>query len=148
MGILNYIRNKLFGGTVNKFINNVSARYGANREELLEMWNDEHMRFNPEWNRIKIVGSKPGKPKQRKTRIPASLKKLVWNTYIGESVGSSKCLCCNYSMIQQIDFHCGHVVPEAKGGPTTVENLRPICAQCNLCMGTNNLEEFKRKYFN
>jgi 5-methylcytosine-specific restriction endonuclease McrA len=40
------------------------------------------------------------------------------------------------------------VVPEAKGGPTTVENLRPICAQCNLCMGTSNLEEFKRKFFN
>lgn len=144
MGILNYIRKRLFYNTVDRFVNNVSVRYGANKAELLEMWNDEHMLYNPDWNKP----SSKNKPKQRKTRIPASLKKLVWNTYIGESVGSSKCLCCNYTMIQQIDFHCGHVVPEAKGGPTTVENLRPICAQCNLCMGTANLEEFKRKFFN
>lgn len=33
------------------------------------------------------------------------------------------------------DFHTGHNMPESKGGKLTIENLRPICAQCNTSMG-------------
>ena len=37
------------------------------------------------------------KQKYHKKAIPKSLKKLVWDTYIGEKIGLSKCLCCkNY----------------------------------------------------
>ena len=43
-------------------------------------------------------------------------------------------------------FHCGHVVAEADGGPTTVENLRPVCATCNLSMRTQNMEKFKGQH--
>lgn len=79
---------------------------------------------------------------RRKRAIPKALKRLVWNTYIGSSVGSAKCHCCKMTDIFQIEFHCGHVKAESKGGETSVENLRPICAQCNLSMGSRDMNEF------
>ena len=61
--------------------------------------------------------------------------------------GVTKCVCCNYQEIRQIEFHCGHIIAEVNGGETTVENLKPICAQCNLSMGSMNMNEFIKKYF-
>jgi hypothetical protein len=91
---------------------------------------------------------KVNKPiKYHKKSIPKSLKKLVWDTYVGESVGMTKCLCCKHQLIRQIEFHCGHVKSEVSGGKTDLKNLRPICAQCNLSMGRLNMIEYKSKYF-
>ena len=83
----------------------------------------------------------------KKKTIPKSLKKLVWDTWIGPSEGQALCKCCENQEIRQIDFHCGHILAERLGGTNTVENLWPICSQCNLSMGTMNLYEFKEKYF-
>ena len=82
-----------------------------------------------------------------RSSIPRSLKKLVWDTYIGKDVGITKCLCCKNQEIRQIEFHCGHIVSRATGGQTILENLKPICAQCNLSMGKMNMDEFKKTYF-
>jgi 5-methylcytosine-specific restriction endonuclease McrA len=87
------------------------------------------------------------KPKYHKKAIPKSLKKLVWDTYIGETIGLSKCLCCNHQKIRQIEFHCGHIKSEVNGGETNIKNLRPICAQCNLSMGTMDMYEYQSRYF-
>jgi hypothetical protein len=35
------------------------------------------------------------------------------------------------------NFHCGHNIPESKGGITVLENLLPICSSCNLSMSNN-----------
>lgn len=83
----------------------------------------------------------------KKRTIPKSLKKLVWDTWIGPSEGQALCKCCENQEIRQIDFHCGHILAERHGGTNTVENLWPICSQCNLSMGTMNLYEFKNTYF-
>ena len=32
------------------------------------------------------------------------------------------------------DFHVGHDQPESEGGTLDVDNLKPICARCNLSM--------------
>jgi hypothetical protein len=41
-------------------------------------------------------------------------------------------------------WHAGHVVAESKGGgPTNVQNLRPVCISCNMSMGSKNMMEFK-----
>jgi len=85
--------------------------------------------------------------KKKKKHIPKALKKLVWDTWIGPTVGCTKCLCCEHEEIRQIEFHCGHIISEAKGGENKVDNLKPICAQCNLSMGTMDMNEFKEKYF-
>ena len=85
-------------------------------------------------------------PRTPKKAIPKAMKRLVWDTYIGEDIGKSLCLCCNHVYIRQIEFHCGHVRSEAEGGEINVSNLRPICAQCNLSMGKTNMNEFKKMF--
>lgn len=72
---------------------------------------------------------------QRKTVIPKALREQVWLRTFGE-VYTSKCSttwCRNKLTV--FDFQCGHDIPESKGGTTTLHNLVPICARCNLSMG-------------
>ena len=87
----------------------------------------------------------PTKKKTRKT-IPKAVKDKVWDICIGKEKGVSKCYCCS-SDIDSKKFDCGHIVSVANGGSDTIDNLKPICATCNKSMGTENLEEFKKKYF-
>ena len=81
----------------------------------------------------------------KKKSIPKVVKDLAWNKWVGEDVARTKCLCCGVNEIKMSSFHCGHVIAEANGGSMTVDNLRPICAACNLSMKTENLDEFKKR---
>ena len=83
--------------------------------------------------------------KPKKKSIPKVVKDLAWNTWIGEDIARAKCMCCGVNEIKMNSFHCGHVTAEVNGGKTTVDNLRPICAACNLSMGTVNLNDFKKQ---
>ena len=78
--------------------------------------------------------------------IPKPVRTQVWNKYIGEDVGSCKCLCCKSTKITQLNFICGHVISEFNGGEIEINNLRPICNECNLSMGTTNMDIFVKKY--
>ena len=80
--------------------------------------------------------------KPKKKTISSTMKKLVWNTNIGEDIGKTKCLCCKSTDITQMSFNCGHVISEYNGGETIVSNLKPICQNCNSSMGTKNMNEF------
>ena len=90
------------------------------------------------------VIDKPKVEKYKKKHIPKPLKKMCWDIHIGSAIGSTKCLCCKHQEIRQIDFHCGHVIAEKNGGTMTIDNLRPICSQCNLSMSIQNMDEFKK----
>jgi HNH endonuclease len=71
---------------------------------------------------------------KRKSPIPKALREQVWLKYVGKEY-STKCKTtwCENN-INVFDFQCGHNIPESKGGPTTIENLLPICSRCNLSM--------------
>jgi 5-methylcytosine-specific restriction endonuclease McrA len=74
-------------------------------------------------------------PKGRKEKITAALREAVWIRKMGK-VFQAKCpvvWCPN--VITVFDFQSGHNVPESKGGKTNIDNLLPICARCNVCMG-------------
>jgi hypothetical protein len=86
--------------------------------------------------------------KKRKANISTSLKKQVWTKYVGLDRGEVPCLCCGCTKISMIDFHCGYYISEKNGGKIEVENLRPICAQCNLNMSSKNFEEFRKGFSN
>jgi 5-methylcytosine-specific restriction endonuclease McrA len=76
------------------------------------------------------------KVKRSKQKIPRALREQVWIQNIGQQF-EHKCLvnwCKN--KITAFDFHVGHNIPESKGGKTSIENLKPICARCNLSMGS------------
>ena len=81
--------------------------------------------------------------KVKKKTIPKVMKDLCWSKYVGDTVGKTRCMCCETNEIKMNDFQCGHVIAEANGGTITVNNLRPICKACNVSMGTENLNEFK-----
>jgi hypothetical protein len=83
----------------------------------------------------------------RRKNIPKHIKTLVWNKYIGRETVESKCVSCKQEKIDMRNFHCGHVLAEAKGGDLTINNLRPICAPCNLSMGTKSMNEFTQEFF-
>jgi hypothetical protein len=95
---------------------------------------------------IPVVKPTISKPNYRKRTIPASLKMKVWNYYIGEEIGKTKCMCCREREIIQGHFEAGHVVSERVGGATILENLRPICSLCNKSMGAKNMLEFMEEY--
>ena len=88
---------------------------------------------------------KESKPK-KKEPIPAAIKTLVWNKYIGDKVAEAKCMCCRVTTISMRHFHTSHVISEKNGGKCTVDNLRPACANCNLSMSSMNMNEFIEKF--
>jgi hypothetical protein len=82
--------------------------------------------------------------KYKKKSISLVLRKKVWDKYIGLDIGKFKCLCCNITDIIQMSFHCGHIIAESKGGETNLSNLKPICQNCNLSMGSLNMDDFMK----
>jgi hypothetical protein len=81
--------------------------------------------------------------KTKKKAVPKVVRDLAWAKWIGDDVAKTKCMCCGINEIKMNSFHCGHIMAEVNGGKTTVDNLRPICAACNLSMGAENMDDFK-----
>jgi len=80
--------------------------------------------------------------KTKRKALPQKLRSLVWNKYIGKEYGIGKCWCCKSKDIEQMEFQCGHVDSVKEGGSNDINNLRPICAPCNLSMGSTNMFDF------
>jgi hypothetical protein len=70
-----------------------------------------------------------------KETIPKRIRELVWTTNNGETF-IHKCFVtwCNNN-INVFNFQVGHDIPESKGGTIDIDNLKPICGNCNLSMG-------------
>jgi 5-methylcytosine-specific restriction endonuclease McrA len=82
---------------------------------------------------------------KKKVNIPKALREQVWIQNIGKEF-ENKCLvewCQNRMNV--FDFHVGHNIPESQGGTTDIKNLKPICARCNLSMGSQySIEEWSK----
>ena len=116
------------------------------KEEDLSEPSSDMEEFFPTVKKSKPPKRVPKKKKVGKKRIPAAVKRLVWNKYLGERKGKAKCYSCRVTEITQLSFHCGHVVSEKDKGKTTLANLRPICQNCNSSMGTKNMMDFIQEY--
>jgi hypothetical protein len=77
-----------------------------------------------------------------KQKIPKRLKDLIWEKYVGEYISNAKCFCCQSTNIKMNDFDCGHIISEFNNGATNIDNLIPICRQCNSSMSKQNMHEF------
>ena len=85
-----------------------------------------------------VVNPNPTVQKKRKETIPVKLREEVWIKQMGRTF-EGKCpttWCTN--TITVFDFESGHNIPESRGGPTTIENLVPICSRCNRSMGSQH----------
>ena len=78
----------------------------------------------------------------KKERIPTALRRMVIER------DGYYCVYCDENL-ENSEIHLDHVIPESKGGTLTIDNLKPICARCNLSMGDNytisEWQNFKRK---
>lgn len=81
----------------------------------------------------------------RKT-IPKKIREEVWRRDNVESI-SGKCYCCSQSLSALGDWHAGHIIAQCKGGADTSDNLRVVCIPCNLAMGTENMDDFRRRCY-
>ena len=76
-------------------------------------------------------------------RISTSLRRNVWKKRNHLSI-EGPCYVCS-KPIEYSDFECGHVVSVFAGGPTTLDNLEPVCKMCNSDMGVDNLNDFRER---
>lgn len=78
-----------------------------------------------------------------KEKITQELRMSVWDRHISLTRGEYLCLVCEKNIITQTNFDCGHIIAEAHGGKTTIENLKPICTECNKKMSTMHMDDYK-----
>jgi 5-methylcytosine-specific restriction endonuclease McrA len=85
--------------------------------------------------------------KYKKKKIPKALREQVWINKMGKNFsGTCRISWCENDMTC-FNFDCGHNIPESKGGLTNIENLIPICRNCNVGMGNRfTIDEWDKKY--
>jgi len=69
-----------------------------------------------------------------KAKIPKAVREQVWLSEFGKVYQHPCYVRWCQNDITVFDFHVGHDKPESKGGTLDIDNLRPICARCNLSM--------------
>jgi len=82
--------------------------------------------------------------KYKKKSIPKSIKNKVWTKYFKNIEG--KCICCD-NIITVFNCEISHIISEKDGGINDVDNLIPLCTQCNRSMGTTNMKLFMKNNF-
>lgn len=90
-----------------------------------------------------IVNRPKTSEKRKKEKIPRKKKDRLWRMEFGKEY-EVICPCCHVRQIDTTHFHVGHIVAEANGGSSELENLVPICSECNLSMGTMHLNDFQK----
>jgi len=141
-----YEKNVVKSGayTTNPYAEEQGHRYKLFIKELQDIIYKEEQENIKDIKNASNTCKKEETKKKKKKPIAATIKRLVWNTNIGEDIGKSKCMCCKSTDITQMSFNCGHIVAEVNGGDTIVSNLKPICQNCNSSMGTKNMEDFMK----
>jgi hypothetical protein len=81
----------------------------------------------------------------RKT-IPKKIKEAVWEAQFGDSL-NGECFCCRKTLRIMDAWHAGHIVASCMGGTDTPDNLRAVCIECNLAMGSENMNDFKKRCY-
>lgn len=78
------------------------------------------------WRRVERQFPEPrAKDGYQKKPIPPQLRKQVLER------DAYRCKQCE----DWHNLHVDHIIPESKGGPTTLENLQVLCRTCNLRKG-------------
>ena len=71
-----------------------------------------------------------------------SIKEVCWAKYIGDTIGSTKCLCCKSNKIKMTNFSIGFRKSIINGGIMEVDNILPICVACKSSMGNMDMSDF------
>jgi len=79
-------------------------------------------------------------------KLPQKVRTKVWNKFFNHEDFSGKCTVCE-DPITKDDYQCGHITAVAKGGTNNLNNLAPVCGSCNRSMMTENMDEYRKKFF-
>jgi hypothetical protein len=82
----------------------------------------------------------------KKKPFPDWFKSRLWRKFNG-SLEKVICPICSESLIEANSFSAGHILPESKGGMMCLENIMPICGDCNSQMGARHLYWFSWHYY-
>jgi len=74
-----------------------------------------------------------------KRPITGKIKNEVWKKCV-----DGKCVICKETKIKKKTFEVGHIVARSLGGKMEIDNLLPMCFDCNRSMGTRNALEYKK----
>lgn len=73
-----------------------------------------------------------------KERIPLNLRRAVIDR------DGLRCVYCDEDLVDK-EIHLDHVIPESRGGLTTMTNLQVTCRKCNLAKGVLSESEFTQR---
>lgn len=76
-----------------------------------------------------------------------NIKMLLWNHYFGINDRTGKCFVGCGRTIENTNFECGHVLSKSNEGDNSLENLRPICRNCNSSMKDTHLYAYMKEKF-
>lgn len=74
-------------------------------------------------------------------KIDDVMRDKVWEKRNGK-LKDGKCFCCQKNLNFK-RFECGHIIAWSEGGRTELDNLEPICKNCNVKSQAKNLLEYK-----
>jgi len=83
---------------------------------------------------------------KKRKQISGSLKRDVWLKYVGNKAKTT-CFCCQQNEIMLCSgvhntWQAGHIISHHNGGFAEINNLHPICKQCNIDMNDENWDDF------
>jgi len=86
--------------------------------------------------------------RRRRPGITGEMRLAVWERWVGQRT-RAKCFCCwqaNITMLSNhMTFHAGHIISDHNGGDTSVENMLPICRDCNMNMSAENWDDYIKR---
>lgn len=101
---------------------------GLTQEAVHALLVTRAMRQEDQVRRAMTIASQGRLPEQpQRSAIPADVKQLVWNRDGGA------CRACGSMIELQFD----HVIPVARGGGSTEQNLQVLCGPCNRRKGAS-----------
>lgn len=91
-----------------------------------------------------VATSSAVEPRKKKSTVTPAMRETIWKKYIG-NLAECPCPVCQDRKISMTDYSAGHIIAEACGGTTDINNLVPICGNCNSRIGIQNLYEYTQK---
>jgi len=79
-------------------------------------------------------------------KITQTMRKDVWKSkFKNQKIGTCSVYGCNNTIEFEKNYYvCGHIISVKHGGSTDLDNLLPMCTNCNLKMGAINLDEYEK----
>lgn len=139
---------------IKNFTNINETMYNKAKEWKLYLCLFNHVsnqEYGYEWARKLVehtTGEKVAIIKIKNTRkgIPKKIKNDSWDLYVGSQYGKAYCIVCETTEINSKNFEAGHIISDKNGGKNTVDNIIPICGQCNKCMSDKNMNDYIKEF--